>query len=395
MLLNAAATHLGGPFMSTLAEYGFWDYTTPGAGGIEQFSRDDYLTLLDDMAAAAMDSLMICVKWSTTGYRSCLPFLDQLSGNPVIASDNALLREVIDEAAARGIKVWLGAVVSIYAAEKYGIAPYEMHEMTLPGTAPLGVGVYDADSSEFTERAVQIAEELITLFPGIHGLEIEMEGSGKGLPHRAAAYNAWAEANGRVPFEQLGRPLDPRPFDVPDWRDYATARRLDTLEAIERAVRANGFSGKLATILETAATPYAAGQEINLDVFKGRCPTWTAITYEYDKWRHRHAMMDFCIEQPRSAGIPVHYLPRGVMTWTYGCDWPLPIALEESWRRDIEDVARFRPDGLWWFGAGAVGEGAHVSTSRLNAIGYTDGVAARRALLKAAEPLRTRPLKAS
>ena len=33
---------------SSLVEHGFWDYTTPGAGGMEAFGQDDYLSLLDD-----------------------------------------------------------------------------------------------------------------------------------------------------------------------------------------------------------------------------------------------------------------------------------------------------------------------------------------------------------
>ena len=71
----------------SLMEYGFWDYATPGAGGMEAFKQDDYVSLLDDMAQAGMNSLMIFVKWLTTGYRSRLPFQDQSPDNPVIASE--------------------------------------------------------------------------------------------------------------------------------------------------------------------------------------------------------------------------------------------------------------------------------------------------------------------
>ncbi len=62
---------VGKPF---LKELGFWDYTTPGTGGMEAFEKSDYLSLLDDMAQAGMNSLMIFVKWLTTGYRSRLGF---------------------------------------------------------------------------------------------------------------------------------------------------------------------------------------------------------------------------------------------------------------------------------------------------------------------------------
>ena len=71
-----------------LLEHGFWDYTCPAAGGMEAFGHDDYLLLLDDMAGAGMNSLAINVKWHSTGYRSCLPYLDQVPDNRVIASDN-------------------------------------------------------------------------------------------------------------------------------------------------------------------------------------------------------------------------------------------------------------------------------------------------------------------
>ena len=57
------------------------------------------------MVAANMNSLMIFVKWLTTGYRSRLSFQDQLPDNPVIASDNALLRKVIEEAGRPPFKV--------------------------------------------------------------------------------------------------------------------------------------------------------------------------------------------------------------------------------------------------------------------------------------------------
>ncbi|MFH1742118.1 MAG: twin-arginine translocation signal domain-containing protein, partial [bacterium] len=100
---NVQATDMIRPF---LQEYGFWDYTTPAAGGMEQFSIDDYRLLLDDMEQGGMNSLLICIKWLTTGYRSKLPFQDQLPGNPVIESDNNLLRDVIADAVNRGIKIW-------------------------------------------------------------------------------------------------------------------------------------------------------------------------------------------------------------------------------------------------------------------------------------------------
>ena len=124
--------------------------------------------------------------------------------------------------------------------------------------------MYDADSPEFRERAVAIAEELVTEFPAMAGLEIEMEGCGRALPHRAGPYDDWAKARGVPPFGALWEGMDPRGFDVVPWRDYATARRLDVMQAIERAVRAKGFTGDLATILETCNGTYCVAHELNL-----------------------------------------------------------------------------------------------------------------------------------
>jgi len=362
-----------------LAEHGFWDYTTPYTGGMEKFARDDYMRLLDDMADARMNSLMICVKWLTTGYRSRLPFLDQLEGNIMIESDNRLLHQVIEAAAARSIRVWLGAVVSIHVVAEYGGRPYQIHDR-LPGNMPIvPFGMYDPDMPEFTERAVAIAEELVELFPGIHGLEIELEFCGRESPHRIAPYEAWARETGRKPFAELGHPFNPRVFDVPEWRDYTTHRRIEVLHAIESAVRSKGFKGNLATIFENSAIQYAVGMEVNLRMFRQQCPNWIGITYEHDKWNHRYANMDLNVATPKELGITVYNLPRGVMTW---CDqWPMPMSIEEHWRMDIEDIRLFRPDGVWWFGAGTKSEGAHASLSRLREMGFTSGEAARRALL--------------
>ncbi len=64
-----------------LEEYGFGDYTAPVAGGMERFGLDNYRLLLDDMLNARMNSLLVCIKWLTTGYYSKLSFQDQ---SPVI-----------------------------------------------------------------------------------------------------------------------------------------------------------------------------------------------------------------------------------------------------------------------------------------------------------------------
>jgi len=370
-----------------LKEHGFWDYTTPGAGGMAGFQRQDFMGLLDDMSKAGMNSLCIYVKWLTTGYRSRLPFQDQLPDCPVIASDNKLLHEVMDEAGKRKIKIWLGGAVTYFDVEKFaGQNPWNITETIGGYKLPIRVGVYDADTPGLTERILQIYQELLDLFPGVGGLIVELEASGIEQPHRIPLYNKWARENSQPSFQELGHPLNPRDFDVGPWRDYTTYSRLKILKAVEQAVQSKGFKGDLAMICETGNTAYSAVQEVNLREYRGQFPNWKAITYEYDKWIHRYAMMDVCVDTPKREGLEVFYLPRGVMTW--GMDWPLPISLEQSWQFDLEDLQTFQPHAVWWFGCGPVGEGAHASLSRIQKSGYRDGVEARRALLKAASGLR-------
>ncbi len=135
-----------------LREHGFWDYTTPGAGGMEGYEAGDFSALLDDMAEAGMNSVVVVAKWLTTGYRSRLAFLDQHPSSPVTRSGNELLRSFMAGAAARGIKVWIGAVISMYPVGAVRSAP----SMTFSGTfggfpLPQAIGVYDSDAPEVTE----------------------------------------------------------------------------------------------------------------------------------------------------------------------------------------------------------------------------------------------------
>jgi hypothetical protein len=387
MLLSAAASSgLATPDNRPwLAEHGFWDYTTPGAGGMEAYGKGDYASLLDDMAEAGMKSLLVCPRWFTTGYRSRLPYLDQLPSNRVIASGNELLRWVLDEARKRQIKTWLSAYVCGFEPRAYGLKPYRSVKVPIDGAPTVEIGIYDLDTPGVAERAVEIFDELVREFPMARALNVELEDSGIELPHRIPLYNKWAAENGRPPFERLGHPLNPRLYDVPAWRDYDTHRRIQILRAIEAAVRARGFRGDLGMICETANSTYSITQEVNLREYHAKLPHWIAVTYEYDKWRHRFGVMDVSIATPKQEGLKVYYLPRGVMTWGR---WPLPITLEESWSLDVEDVLRFRPDGLWWFGSGAANEGLHVSVKRLREAGYADSRQARRALLKKVAALR-------
>ncbi len=371
-----------------LDEYGFWDYTTPYQGGMEAYDHDDYERLLDDMAEAGMNSLVVVVKWITTGYRSKLPFLDQLPGNAMIESDNELLRTTIIMARERGIRVWIGAVVSLYVVERFGGTPYAIHD-SFPGGFPcVPFGIYDADHPEFTERAVMICEELISLFPDVSGLMVELEGCGQETPDRIPLYESWAAERGKRSFNELGHPFNPRCFDAPEWRDYTTYRRTEVLRAIESAVREHGFTGELATIFESSATQSGITMEVNLAMMREQCPNWSGIGYEHDKWNHRYGSMDVNVESPREFGHRISLIPRGVMTW---CDvWPMPISIQENWRRDVEDIELFRPDGAWWFGTGTRNEGAGTALSRLRDLGFSSGEEARRALLNATRSLRGR-----
>ena len=67
---------------------------------------------------------------------------------------------------------------------------------------------------------------------------------------------------------------------------------------------------------------------------------------------------------------------------------PMPMSLQEQWAIDIEEAAKYKPDGFWWFGTGAVREGAHVDLGELQKLGFKDGRDARRQLIDCARRLR-------
>ena len=365
-------------------EHGFWDYTAPGAGGMEGFGRDDYERLFDDMAGAGMDSLVIVPKWLTTGYRSRLPFLDQHSDNPVTRSDNRLLADAISSAAARGIRVWLGAVVSMYPTRMVKTAPSMLFSGQFGGfPLPEPTGVYDADAPEVREYSVAVVEELYDLFPGVHGFMIELELCDIAAPHRIPLYDSWARDNGRPPYAELARPLASRWLDISPWRDYVTERRTTILCAIAERLRDRGFTGRLSTLCESGSLPYQVMQSVNLDLLRERCPEMAVVSYDpnYEKGRNRLGIMEMAVTEPKRSGLTAYYLPRGIMTWAG--QWPMDMSLPEFWQAEMEDIERFEPDGVWWFGSGtgSIPEGAHVSVQRLQKSGYADGTVARRALL--------------
>jgi hypothetical protein len=364
-----------------LAEYGFWDYTTPAAGGMEHYRRKDYLCLLDDMAAAGMNSLVMVIKWMTTGYRSRLPWLDQEPANAAIASNNKLIRFVIEEAHRRAIKVWLGAVVTEHIAQTYGPTPHHGFTIYVDGQ-PRQAAVYDLDLPNVVERSVAIFEEIVRFFPQADGLMVEVEGGDLFGPHRIAPYNGWADNHGKLRADNNG--------NCPAYGEYTVFRRCTVLRQIEQAVRALGFTGTLATICETISGEYSTYQMVNLREFAKITPDYAVVTYNYSRWQRRLSATDYCLIQPREYGLRTYYMARGVMTWNKKWRSPqpkLPMSLPEHWAIDVEDVSRFRPDGFWWFGTGALREGAHVDLTELQRAGFKDGRHTRTQLIKSCKRL--------
>lgn len=338
-----------------------------------------------------MNSIVVMAKWLTTGYRSRMPFLDQHPQSPVTKSGNRLLSDFMTAAGARKINVWLGAVVNMFPLGAVRCEP----TMTFSGKfggfpLPQPTGVYDSDAPEVTEYAVAIFEELYALFPAVHGFLVELEFCDISMPHRVPLYEAWAEKNGRPPFARFGEHLAPRNPDVVAWRDYATASRVRVLHAVSDALRSRGFRGPFSHLCETGMHPGNVQQAVNLDMLKAACPDVVAVSYDpnYDKSRNRLGIMEMAVEEPKRAGLTTYYLPRGVMTWA--ARWPLAMSLEDFWRVEREDIERFQPDGVWWFGSGCVAgsEGAHVSAARLRQGGYNDGREARRAFLRTLRDFR-------
>jgi hypothetical protein len=374
-----------------LREYGFWEYTTPGTGGFEQYDYDDYMLALDDMVKAGMNSLLLQIKWVTTGYRSRLPYLDQLPGNKIIESDNELLRKVIRAARSRKIKLWLSLVTNHFEPDKFGSVPHTIRP-NKHNTSIIS-GLYDPDAPMVVERSAEMFEEILDLFPDVDGLELEMEYVAVRTPHRIPLYNEWAKANSRPLYD------DPACVSGFHWFDYQTMGIVKVMRAIEKAVRSKGFKGDLAHINNTGRSVYAtetgkkytAEGAVNIELLHRECPSWSSVDYVYDKGLkdNNHGwFMDLAVNYPKRIGMNAYYLGRGVMTYTWGNNVWNRQRLERSWEQDIFDVLVHQPHGFWWFGAGSKGPGAHTSLPILKQMGYSDDVAARRTLLKMAEPLR-------
>ncbi len=369
-----------------IREIGFWDYTCPRHGSLERYTAADWEVLLDDMAAGGFNSLVLGIKWLTTGYRSRLPWLDQDPLCSAIASDNALLYQALRGARQRGLRTWLLVVATIYPAG----------QAALPGGfsyAPEwvdGFRVYDLDAPGLPERVDALFAEVVDLFGGdTDGLVVELEFCDGEAEHRIPVYNAWAARHNRPNFAALKAfRLEPRTYPYAHWRDFTTDRRIATLQRIEQGVREHGFTGRLASIIELDNQPMAVLGNINLTLLQQALPHWAVVTYDsiYDRRRNRLATMDFCIQQPRQAGLEALYLTRGVMTFGIPPDLP-PTTLPEQWRMSLEDARAYQPEALWFMGSDCRLDGLVCSPVKLPGWGFPDGRTARLSLMQMARSM--------
>jgi len=371
-----------------MQEIGFWDYTCPGNGSLERYTRADWDLLLDDMAAGGMNSFVLCVKWITTGYRSALPWLDQDPLVTAITSDNALIHHALRGARARGMRTHLLVVGTIFPVAAFGMEP--THPLARWGD----YGHFDPDLPGVTERILQLFAEVATLFGAeVDGIIAELECSDGAGPHRIPLYDAWAKAEGRRSFAEITQiPLEPRSYPFLEWRDFTTERRVVLLRQVADTLRHCGFTGAVETLTEVASCAGVMVGNVNLERLRVGLPEWELVTYDsiYDRRINRLASMDFCIVQPQALGFHVSYLTRGVMT--FGANWSeISDSLDDQWRMSLEDALAFRPQRLWFMGADARLDGMVCSDVKLPQWGYPDGRTARLALMKMAREMAVRP----
>ena len=352
---------------------GFWDYTCPWHGSLERYTRADWDLLLDDMAAGGFNSLVLGIKWLTTGYRSSLPWLDQDPQCTAISSNNDLIHYALQGARQRGMSTWLLVVVTIYTSEHFH----------LPGGLEYWSNrfvVYDLDAPGLDERIAALMAEIIGLFGSqTDGIVVETEFGDTASPHRIPVYNEWAARNNRPDFATIQNiRLESRMYPFTHWRDFTTARRIATFQRIEAQVRALGYAGKLASISEIDNQPMVVMGNTNLEMMRQSLPHWPVVTYDsiYDRRRNRLATADLCIEQPKKLGLETLYLTRGVMTFNIPPELG-PTTLQEQWRMALEDAAAHQPDTLWFMGSDCRVDGWVCSPGPLPAWGFADGRSAR------------------
>lgn len=366
-----------------MQEIGFWDYTCPGNGSLERYTRDDWEILLDDMAEGGFNSFVLCVKWLTTGYRSRHTWLDQDPACTAIASDNALVHQALEGARKRGMRVWLLVVCTQYEASAFNLEP------CFHGWGPEGktIAYYDLDCPGLQERIAALFSEVVELFGAASdGLIVEMEFCDRDAPHRIPMYDAWAAQHERPDYATIKDiPLEPRSYPFLHWRDYTTSRRIATLRQIETTVRNAGYRGRIATIAELVTERMVVCGNQNLEMLRSALPDLALVTYDglYDRRLHQQATMDLCVQAPRALGFEVGYLTRGVMTFGT-VPWLPPTDLPVQWRMQLEDAVVNRPDRLWFMGSDTRVDSPVCSPVQLPGWGFPDGRTARLELLRLA-----------
>ena len=371
-----------------MLEFGFWDYTCPGNGSLERYNNDDWDVLLDDMAAGGMNSLVLCVKWLSTGYRSRLSWLDQNPNATAISTDNAVIHHALQGARKRGIRSWLLVVGAQYHIPSFGIEPAN------PAARWGDIGMYDLDQPEIGDRIELLFDEVMELFGAeADGIIAELEFCDGASPHRIPIYNSWAEAEGRPDYQQISNiSLEPRSYPFLDWRDFTTDRRAAMLERIARVIRARGFNGDLSSLVEVGNCDGVMVRNVNLPRLREKTPGWGLVTYDsiYDRRINRLSSMDFCVVQPQQLGYDVSFLSRGVMT--FGANWEdISDNLDEQWRMTFEDALAYQPTRLWLMGADArEDDGMVCNRLKLPQWGYPDGRTARLNCLRLAREIGLR-----
>lgn len=365
-----------------MKEIGFWDYSCPRHGSLEHYTNADWDVLLDDMVEGGFNSLVLSVKWLTTGYRSRYSWLEQDPGNSAVASDNAVIHYALNGARQRNIRTWLLVVATGYVMPQFGI-------QSLCNIPPWGdFTSYDLDQPGIQERIHLLFDEIADLFGAeADGIVVELEFCDGEAPHRVPLYNEWAKTNGRPDFAALkAQPFEPRGYPYFHWRDFTTERRIAVMKDVEKTVRARGFKGRMAALTEVGNADMVMVGNTNLGRIRAALPDWSLVTYDsiYDRRQNRLSTIDFCIEQPRRLGFEVLFLTRGVMTWTWPPDGPPLGSLDEQWRLSLEDARDHNPDILWFMGSDARLEGLVCNRKRLPAWGYEDGRTARQALMRMA-----------
>jgi len=365
--------------MSGIKEIGFWDYSCPRHGSLEVYEREDWDMLLDDMEEGGMNSLVLCPKWLTTGYKSKLPWLDQ-DPCTAIESDNDILFYALEEAKKRGVICTLLVVSTQFHIPSFGASPED--ESAIWGD----IGSFDLDFPGIRERILEMYDEIHTLFGKYTDRYVcELEFCDNSAPHRIDKYNAWAKENDEPSYEKISNIiLQPRSYPFFSWRKFTTWSKMNMLHEINNLLVNKGYKGKFSTICEVGNADQVMVGNTDFGIAKAQYPDLELVTYDsiYDRTKNREASMEFCVTNPRKYDFPIHFLTRGVMT--FGENWDdVSGSLDEQWDMSIEDAIKYQPDSLWFMGCDARTESGLVcSTKKLGNWGYDNGIKARKALMK-------------